>query len=853
LSLRDEILECLGGAGFDTGTNPLSPLGQPLPLVTGWAVSDATATLALVAESELQWDPEPWKELFFALASLRHELRLGRRSAFGTPITLAIVRNEDEEMLLRSLAEDLSRDYLLFTRLELNVLIEGEDLDVAVELAPLLPRCRRAIRDGELVGAEALAKLAGELRREILAAADDLDEVELRPLAADAAAEIAERIASLVEIDSSDRPHAEPMTRIELHDFRAFKDLALEFAPFTLLEGSNGTGKSSVIEALEIIWTGSSPRRPLRVSAKEFDIHLNKDGVAPWSIVFQKALGGEPTEIAETRENRLRLGVGRNVYSADTVTDIAGASPADRYAEFLRVVGLEVPELGRAAEELRQSAKQGLNALLSQLGVEPVPRVNSPAARHVRLNLGRIRPLDDEAWLAVEHVAGEVAAAAAEHGLAFRVPIELGGRQDPRIASLNELGSSLAASLTTTNDYVRLARQTASDFETWANESDSYGVALDRLVTRGSSWDSEPAKSAEVVDGQAPILPVAVTRAWLYAGRALRQATEDLELERMAVDLAWQARLDAFLARSRAALEATPFEELEEAQRRSRPVSRPQRPRVIDPTLMSAAGFGKAEVSDFAEPLIQAVGRLRRAVGTLASAQRQAARSLEAAPLVRLREHERELQSAVARFELVRHLHEPLSRAQERVLESLFGGNLREVLTELVMALTRFEWYFRPPAIEVTPRAVAIGGMATKSRELDVRMLLNAGERSIVTLAWFLALHVLQPTSDRASLVLDDPFAHLDSTNEAAAVATIRSLVRLTKPQMFVFSSRSQALADSVAEEFAEFEGWPSRRLRYRFSRAPDASATAERLDDFDDGADLEAELSRIGLREAPA
>jgi energy-coupling factor transporter ATP-binding protein EcfA2 len=851
VSLRQEILDCLGAAGFETGTGPLSPLGQPLPLVTGWAVSDETATVAFVAESEEEWDTELWKELFFALASLRHELKLGRRSAFGTPITLAIVRDEQEERLLRTLAEELSRDYLLFTRVELNVLIEGKDLDVILELAPLLPRCRRAIREHELVGAEALSKLAGELRREILAAAENLDEVELRPLAASAAAEIAEDIARMVEVDPEVRPHARPIHRLELHDFRAFKDVSLDFAPFTLFEGANGTGKSSVMEALEIVWTGSSHRRPPGVGAKDFDLHLNRDGVASWGIAFAEKLEEEPTQIVETVADRSRLGVGRNVYSADSAVDVAGASPSERYAEFLRVVGLEVPELGVAAERLRQFAKQNLNALLEELGVEPVARVDSPAARQLRSKLGLISEPADEPWRVADEAVHAVERAAAEQSLAFRTPIDLGGQADPRVASLAALGSKLGNSLSTSDKYVRLARQVASDFESWAKQSDAYGIALDQLLTQGSAWDDRLTESPVVQNEGGPILPVSVTRPWLYAARALRQATEDLAGGREALDPEWQVRLDMFLARSRAALEATPFAELEEAQRRSRPVSRPRRAQSIDEALLGAAGFAGATLSELPESLLEAIAALRRAIGSLASAQRAVARSLETAPLVRLKGRENELQSAIARFELMRYLQEPLSRAQGRVLDSLFGDNLREVLAELVMALTRFEWYFRPPLVDVERRSVTVGGMATSSPDLDIRMLLNAGERSIVTLAWFLALHVLQPSADRATLVLDDPFAHLDSTNEAAAIATLRSLVRLTRPEMFVFGCRNQALADTVAEEFAEFEGWPKRRLRYRFSRAPDAAAIAEPVTDIDAVADLDAELSRIGLREA--
>jgi hypothetical protein len=70
-------------------------------------------------------------------------------------------------------------------------------------------------------------------------------------------------------------------------------------------------------------------------------------------------------------------------------------------------------------------------------------------------------------------------------------------------------------------------------------------------------------------------------------------------------------------------------------------------------------------------------------------------------------------------------------------------------------------------------------------------------------------------------------------------------VLRLTQP----------SLAD-LAHLLVEV-GLPPRSLFVRndawFSREPDSSATAERVGDFAVAADLEAELSRIGLREAPA
>lgn len=853
MSLPEQILDCLAQAGFETGTTPLLPLGQPLPLVTGWAVSRETGTLALVAEAEPEWNNDAWRELLFALASLRHELRRGRRSAFGTPITLAVLRDENEAQRLRELAEELSRDYLLFTRLELNVIVDGPDVDVEVELAPLLPRCRRAIREGAVVGAEALTRLANQLREEIRMAAEQLDEEDLRPLAEPVAEAIAEEIASLVEVDLSNWPRPEPIARIVLDNFRVFEHAELDLQPFTLLEGLNGTGKSSVIEALEVAWTGTSSRRPLEVSATEFDRHLKRRGELDWNLRFWRHGTDGAEDVRSTSEQRPRLGLGRTLYAADVARDIAREAPEDRYSEFLRVVGLEAPELNKAAEDLRQSAKRQLNGVLEKLGLPPVARVDTPAAAHVRQHLGRIPAIDTSPWSAIQKAAQAVAETTRAEGLAFRLPLEIGRVDDERFEQLTARARELAPTLSTSPDYLDLAHQIANDFEVWATQTEQYAVDLNRLLSRVA--ESGTVQVLEAQTGLAgsvasPAVPPAVATAWLYAARTLRQTVGELAaLEDSISDLLWRQRLAEFLERTRRALEVSHIDELEETLRH-RPLvpSRPTRPTRIAPDLLIAAGMSEASIESLPPPVVQALTELRNASRGLAAAQREVARSMGDSPLSRLEGFQAELQSAIARSELVRRLQEPLERAQQKVLDSLFGETLRDILVELIMALTRFEWYFAPPEISVSGKSVRIGGMATPMADLDIRMLLNAGERSIVTFAWFLALHLLQPDVDRKTLVLDDPFAHLDNTNEASAIATLRTMLRLTKPDLFIFSSHDQALADTLDEEFAQFNEWPQRQSRYRFARKADGTASVTADVDAETAADITGELERAGL-----
>lgn len=56
-------------------------------------------------------------------------------------------------------------------------------------------------------------------------------------------------------------------------------------------------------------------------------------------------------------------------------------------------------------------------------------------------------------------------------------------------------------------------------------------------------------------------------------------------------------------------------------------------------------------------------------------------------------------------------------------------------------------------------------------------------------LAWFLALHMLQPKKRRAVLVLDDPTSAFDSLNTAGFTSTLRALTRLLRPEQVVIAT----------------------------------------------------------------
>lgn len=56
----------------------------------------------------------------------------------------------------------------------------------------------------------------------------------------------------------------------------------------------------------------------------------------------------------------------------------------------------------------------------------------------------------------------------------------------------------------------------------------------------------------------------------------------------------------------------------------------------------------------------------------------------------------------------------PIELASEEEVEALLVGKLEPVVRELLAALVRFEWYFKPPMISSAGRKLVIGGIATE-------------------------------------------------------------------------------------------------------------------------------------------
>ena len=815
------VLDRLAELNFEVRAGGVAPFGEQLPLVTGVAWETTTAQVAFVAEISPEDDVATWRQLLFAGSGLRHQLAGDGPAGFGTPVILAIV-DDDGERRLRGLTEDLAQHYALFNRVDLNF-VRRRDLDdddrLDLALAPLLPRCRAML--GEEISKRDVQRFWNVLREEILRTALGLDDVFGRHREA-AGHDIATALIGDTA-DATELPAPVPLTKIELQNFRSFSEAAIDLAPVSVVHGPNGSGKSSILEGLELAWAHRSQRQPDDVDANEYARHLPRDG----SGEFVVRCGTERiTSVAA--EPRAELP--RCVLAQETVANLVGSSPDERYSGLLTTTGLEIPDLKARTKELVAAAKREADAALVAVGLPPLPRSDSDGRKHLVNTVatrfaGRLPSSLNLVGLeqTLQHASG---GAFAPRDWADEEVATALARVDERAAAvLTDLGEGVAVAETL--DEARDAvRHLASKRESAARAA--------RLLLDALSADDQPdtaiTPDASSDERQAPAaIPATLAVRWLSHSRAVFEAAARFRSEAKGIDdEQWAQQLKAYADALEAAAEVTPRAALEPLTRAT-PTPRATRktPARATAELYGAAGFSGAgvEAERIEAPLRELADELQKQAGVLDGL----AAELAEHPARRFGEHAQRVLRAICRFEVARNLRRegPVMRASEELVRELLQGKLAPVLRELVAAIVRFEWYFKPLQVPESGRRLVLGGLSTSQPDLDARLVLNSAERNVLGVAWFLALHLLQPAERRRVLVLDDPTGSFDAVNQAGFVATLRAFARLTRPDQLVAVTHDDVLAAVLAEELAPVDDWPTGATRIRCQRDADDGSTA--------------------------
>jgi energy-coupling factor transporter ATP-binding protein EcfA2 len=842
-AVSERILTHLASVGFQTRHGGVTPFGEELPLISGVAWERHTAQVAFVTEAEGEQDEDAWRQLLFAASGLRYHLRGDRPSAFGTPIVLAVV-DEQAERVLRALVEELTTRYAVFNRVDLNLvrhrdLADDDSLDTA--LAPLLPCCRR-IQD-ETISRADVQRFWIALRENVREAARDLDPVfgDLREVAASALAD------ALIESseDDPDRPAPVPVKSLRLENFRSFATDDVTFEHVTVLHGANGSGKSTVLEALELLWAGTSQRRPPGVSADEYKRHLPRGGDGSF-LIRGAVQAADEQVVVEDISDKPRAELPRSVLTQEAVAALVDRPPPERYAQLLAVTGLEVPELEPRTRRLVDKAKKEADAALADAQLAPLRAANVDALKHLRRELEST--FADQMPFSEELTEAEGAVQRAANGAYEATDWGDQAQVLNSLIRLDALVGVTRSELTASEDLsesfgevVAQLRRLAAPRRDAARE---LGLLLDSIAkAQGVAPPAPPEPS--------PAMPPQLAVRWSSHARSVTDAARGFRADAAKLDVPlWRDRLSRYADALESAGALTPTKDLEALARAGGAAEAPPSPSVAGERYLSVGFLSTPErLGDVIPALRELHSVLQR------HAEAKLASGIERHPAREFGVRAPRVLGAICRFELARHLRRqgPIMRAGEDLLRELLEGRLYPVVRELVAGMVRFEWYFEPLRITVDHREVLIGGLATPRADLDARLLLNSAERTIVGLAWFLALHLLQPRERRRVLVLDDPAGAFDDSNRAGFVATLRAFVRLARPDQVVVATHDDAVAMLLTEELAPVQDWPSAVARVRCWRGADDASVAGTEAITETSVDLRDEEAMLGLGGEPS
>jgi hypothetical protein len=846
----------------------LDLFGESMHMVKAIAVDEAALQLVLVAEQEahqqadqdLETMERRWRELIFAIGGLRHQLRGADGPALGAPILIAVVPSVGVDPL-RSVVEEIARDYALLARVEINILDAdlddgGHALDRA--LSSCLPRVREALEERTTVTPQDVAEFWVELRAEVKRGADGLKGDFGDSLADEAARRILlqlkEGVTARQGATSEPGLPPAPVSKLELRSFRSFRSEQVELPSVAIVYGSNGGGKTSLCEALELVWSGWTQRIPDQVSSQEYGAHLARGGEEPFSVRWQEE-GGEQWQELDRVRDFPSVPIGRTVLAQHLLAELASNSPKDRFRAFLATSGLDLPDLENVAGKIRASTRQEADAALAEAGFPPLRAVNASSRSHIRTRLLDVTfaaglPADDDlrgAADALEQVSG--GAFVARHLVVNKGLRPLLHEVDSAIAELAETFEG--------PDPRRQMDAAAKSLREEALRFRERAEPLRGMVAHiRASW-SRRGRPSEERRSPYPI-PHDVAARWVSHARGLQDGLDDLErLAPKVEDKAWRSRLDAYLNSLRRAREQSSLQELEGllSREREEAVQEVKEISKLPLELVEEAGFNQLPESS---PMLgEGIDQLQVQLSRHAARLDELAAELDRHPAREFIARAQRLLPALCRFELARDLLQPggaITRTRESLLNRLLEGRLFPLVQELVDALVRFEWYFEPMHLRVRGNKMHLSGLATSNEKLDVRLLLNAAERSIVGVAWFLALHILQPQDHRRALVLDDPASGFDPLNQAAFVATLRALLRLLEPEQLVITTHDEAFVALLEQELAVVSGWPSQVSRYRCRRGSSGVSEVDKVPDGDFySGDLDRELRLLAFEEGSA
>ena len=142
------------------------------------------------------------------------------------------------------------------------------------------------------------------------------------------------------------------ISRIDVHAFRGIPQLALETdRKSVLIKGDNGTGKSSIIEALEFFFTGAvvhlQGTHGVSLTKHGPHIHYSKADVKveltfdPGNIVLSRTMTTPPVRNKLLESQMSAASKGTFILRRSQILEFINDDPADRYSAIANIIGLE--------------------------------------------------------------------------------------------------------------------------------------------------------------------------------------------------------------------------------------------------------------------------------------------------------------------------------------------------------------------------------------------------------------------------------------------------------------------------------------------------------------------------------
>lgn len=359
------------------------------------------------------------------------------------------------------------------------------------------------------------------------------------------------------------------ITAFNVQNFRGVEHVALDVdgVAYLVIQGANGAGKSSVLDAIEhAFWPNAAKvTAPVRNGADEAQVSVAlSEGGTKWELTRRTPRDGRPAlKVTQIDPSGARIKLG-----ADWIDTLAQQraldpsaflrmSPKDQASSVARVAGLADKLMAwqtryeDAYADRRQAKKRADEAhkAASGQGEPPVP----PAPTEARVDVAAVAAELEALRAAVSSARSDAAAAAAEWSAA-KGRVEWCERAvsdarraiteaEARLAELRRTEQAHVASLTEAREHAELASETAE----LASERAAAAAANPRGPELRAQIDSASARNAEI-DRQlgAHREAEAVHRRWEDLVRAAQDAAIEAE-EAEAAIAALQAERRALL------------------------------------------------------------------------------------------------------------------------------------------------------------------------------------------------------------------------------------------------------------------------------------------------------------------